>query len=105
MSQLSLLKSLLGSPPESDEVLQFYLDSAGAVICDIRDSDIVETKYMPVQIEIAIELYNKRGAEGQTAHGENGLSRTYETASISPSLLSKITPYAKTPYSTTRVIT
>ena len=105
MSQLSLLKSLLGNPPESDEVLQFYLDSASAVICDIRNSDVIETKYMPVQIEIAIELYNKRGAEGQTGHDENGISRTYETANISPSLLAKITPFVRTPYSTTRVIT
>lgn len=105
MSQLSLLKSLLGSPVESDEVLQFYLDSASAVICDIRNSDIIEAKYMPVQIDIAIELYNKRGAEGQTGHDENGISRTYEKANVSSSLLAKITPYAKTPFSTTRVIT
>lgn len=104
VAQLSLLKNLLGNPEVSDDVLQFYLDSASDVICDIRDSDVVETKYQNVQIEIAIELFNKRGAEGQVAHGENNISRTYEKANISPSLLDKITPIAKTPYSVTRVV-
>lgn len=104
MTQLSLLKNLLGNPPESDDVLQYYLDSAGSLICDLRHTDIVETKYQPVQIEIAIEMYSKRGAEGQVSHGENGISRSYEKASISPSLLEKITPVFKTPYTATKVV-
>lgn len=105
MSQLSLFKSLLGSTPsESDEVLQYYLDCAGDIICDLRNSNIVETKYLNVQTQIAIELYNKRGAEGEVGHGENGISRSYEKADVSDSLLSKITPMIKTPFSSVRVI-
>lgn len=104
MSQLALLKSLLESPPESDPVLQYYLDTAGQVICDIRNSDKVESKYQFVQIEMAIELYNKRGAEGQTGHSENGINRSWGTAQLSEELLSKVTPMAKTPYSEVRVI-
>ena len=37
---------------------------------------------MGKQIEIAVYLYNKQGAEGQTAHSENGISRTYESADV-----------------------
>ncbi len=104
MSQLSLLKSLLGEDLESDEVLEFYLDSASDIICEIRCSDVVEPKYRNIQVRIAIELLNKRGAEGQTAHDELGIGRTYEKADVSSSLLSNITPVIRTPFSSTRIV-
>ena len=104
MDQLQKLKLLLGSPQESDVVLDFYLESAKNIICDIRNTDIVESKYLQTQLRIAIELYNKRGIEGQTGHGENGLNRSYDTGEISKALLNTITPVAKTPYSPVRVI-
>ena len=104
MNQLTTFKELLGNPADSDAVLQFYLDNAAAIICDIRNSNEVENIYMTHQIKMAIEMYNKRGAEGEIGHGENGLTRSYEKADISPSLLAQITPMAKTPFSTTRVV-
>jgi hypothetical protein len=104
MSQLELFKSLLGNPPESDAVLQFYLDRASDIICDRRHSDVVEPKYLNTQVQMAIEGYNKRGAEGQVSHGESGISRGYEASDISPSLLNSITPMARTPFSIPRVI-
>lgn len=104
MTQLDTMKALLGSVPESNEVLQFYLDNAGAIICDLRNTDIVESKYLTTQIKIAIELYNKRGAEGQVTHAENGITRSYEKADVSSSLLGEITPFVTTPFSTTRVV-
>jgi len=79
------------------------LDSAKDVICEIRYTDYVESNFERTQIKIAIELYNKRGAEGQTEHGENGIERKYENSGISKSLLNEITPFAKTPFSTVRV--
>lgn len=104
MSQLEKLKSLLGNPPESDAVLQFYLDNASDIICDIRDTDVVETQYLNLQIKMAIEMFSKRGAEGQTSHSENGIARSYEKADISDSLIRQITPYVKTPFSTRRTV-
>ena len=104
MSQLTTLKELLGNPTVSDSLLQFYLDSAKNIICDIRNSNVVETKYLTTQIKIAIELYNKRGIEGQIGHSENGIDRTYEKADVSHSLLSEITPIVKTPFSLERVV-
>lgn len=105
MAQLDTLKSLLGVVPESDAVLEFYLDSAKNVICDIRNSDSVETKYLTTQIKMAIELYNKRGAEGQVSHSEIGIGRIYGKADVSDALLNEVTPIIKTPYSATRIIT
>ena len=104
MTQLQLLKELLGSPQVSDDLLNFYLDCAKDLICEIRNSLEVESQYSKVQIEIAIEMFNKRGVEGQNSHSENGINRGYETSNISPSLLSKITPMARTPFSTVRVV-
>ena len=104
MSQLSILKSILENPQESDEILTFYLNNAEDIICDLRNTDMVESKYLITQIKMAVEMYNKRGAEGQTSHIENGISRSYEKADISPSLLAQITPVVKTPFSTVRVV-
>ena len=52
----------------------------------------VPVAYDHIQLQIAVELFSKMGAEGQTAHGENGISRSYEAADVSPSLLKRIVP-------------
>lgn len=41
------------------------------------------------------DVYAKAGAEGQKAHSENGISRTYDSAWISPKLLSGLPNYVK----------
>jgi len=46
-----------------------------------------------LQLEIATYLLNKRGAEGQTAHSENGISRSYESADVPSSMLNQIVPH------------
>lgn len=57
---------------------------------------IVEQQYYSLIIELAISAISKYGAEGQTSHSENGISRSYENGSVYPkSLLSKIVPLAK----------
>lgn len=102
--QLQKLKMLVGNPSDEDDILQFYLDSASDIICDIRNSDKIEDKYLTTQIKIAIELYNKRGAEGQLSHGENGIDRMYSRVDVSSDLLNQITPIVRTPFSKVRVI-
>lgn len=52
----------------------------------------VPPKYTGVLIEIAAYLLNKRGAEGEIAHSENGISRTYGGASVPDEMLNKIIP-------------
>lgn len=52
----------------------------------------VPMKYDAVHVEIAAYMINKRGAEGEVSHSENGVSRTYEDGDIPPSLLRAITP-------------
>lgn len=105
MTQLELLKMLLGNPDIDDGVLQWCLDSASDIICDIRHSDTVEGQYLRLQVKIAIEIFNKMGAEGQVEHKEGDIVRKYEKGDISDSLIAKITPVVRTPFSTQRVIT
>ena len=50
-------------------------------------------QYDGVQVEVAAYMLNKRGAEGETVHLENGVSRHWEDGGVSPSLLRRIVPY------------
>lgn len=105
MTQAELFNALLGGDPESNsDVVDYYLGVASDIICDIRNSDVVESKYSRLQVQIAIDLYNRRGAEGQISHSENGISRTWSSSDVSESLISKITPFVKTPFSSDRVV-
>ena len=104
MTQLEKLKLLLGSPNVSDDVLNFYLDCAKDVICDRRNADSIEAKYLNLQLKMAVEMFNKAGAEGQTSHSENSIARVYDSADVSDALLDQCIPMITTPYSTVRVI-
>lgn len=57
----------------------------------------VEPRYQDLQFRIALDLYNKMGAEGQLRHDENGIDRTYESSWISAQLLNEVTPYVGVP--------
>lgn len=98
--KISALRKMTDDPTGeyvSDEVLLLYLTAAGSSIIAKAypyQDDITEVplKYVPVQLEIAAYLVNKRGAEGETAHSENGISRSYEGAEAPASMLRGITP-------------
>lgn len=51
-------------------------------------------KYDSLQVEVAAYFINKRGAEGEVSHSENGISRTYADADIPANMLRKIVPMA-----------
>ena len=81
----------------SDELLLAYLTIAGRKIIDraYPYDDTIETvpkRYEILQCEIAVHLLNKRGAEGETSHSENGISRSYENADVPESLLGVVIP-------------
>lgn len=94
--KLTLLKAMVGES-DTEEVLLAYLDIAGSKIVnraypyDPTQTE-VPTRYDVLHCEIAAYLLNKRGAEGQTGHSENGISRSYESADVPESLLGAVTP-------------
>lgn len=57
----------------------------------------IPAKYESLQLEIATVLLNKRGAEGETQHNENGVNRIYGNADIPQALLAEITPMCAIP--------
>lgn len=60
--------------------------------------DDVPEKYHTLQVEIAVYLVNKRGADYQTQHSENGISRVYEAGDVPDSMLKRIIPYCGSIY-------
>lgn len=99
MQKLTMLKTM-SELTDSDAVLSSYLVLAGEVIiarCYPFRSDVTEVpaKYHTKQVEIAIYLLNKRGAEGETSHNENGINRFYESASVPDSMLKDVIPFAE----------
>ena len=98
MAQLDRLKIRI-TEKVNDSELEDILESAKAVILSRRfpfgeQPEDIEPKYKDLQIRIAVEMFNKRGAEGETAHSENGISRSYASANVSEDLLKEITPKA-----------
>ena len=96
VEKVKLLQAMVGTS-DSEEVLLAYLDVAGRKVLNRAfpyDAEVTEVpaRYAFLQCEIATYLLNKRGAEGQTAHNENGISRTYESADVPASLLNAIVP-------------
>ena len=87
---------------DDDAMLEALLDTARWIFINARyptsqypldDSGgpYIEPRWESWLVSCAAELYAKTGAEGQTGHSENGISRTYEAAGVSPSHMSKLT--------------
>lgn len=98
--KLAMLKTMVEST-DSDEVLLTYLKIAGKKIITKAfpfNTTVTEVpvQYDVLQCEIAAYMLNKRGAEGQLMHSENGITRQYETADVPSSLLKTITPFVGT---------
>lgn len=96
--KLVLCRTMVDQPELDDEVLKSYLTIAGQKILNRAypyDDTVTEVprRYGYLQCEIAAYLLNKRGAEGETSHSENGISRTYENADVPESMLRDVIPH------------
>lgn len=90
--QLDKLKARI--PEATDAQLTAALDDAASAIMNKRnpfagETFLLEEKYYGLQIRLAVVLYNKIGAEGESAHSEAGVSRQYEKID---ELLKEVTP-------------
>ena len=91
----ALVKAMANETDES--TVSAYLKIAGNKICrkafpfDPAVTEVPE-QYSLLQVEIAVYLLNKRGAEFETSHSENGISRTYESGDVPPSMMRQIVP-------------
>ena len=96
--KLERISVLISPDTASSDLLTYLLEQAEGIVLNRRypigapEGATVPKAYESIQIRIAVELFSKMGAEGQTAHSENGISRTWEAADVSPSLLKQIVP-------------
>ena len=98
--KLTMLRVMVEADSENwtDEILLTYLNISGQKIINKAypyksDVSTVPIRYEMLQCEIAAYLLNKRGAEGEISHSENGISRSYENADVPKSMLDVVTPY------------
>ena len=101
---LALVTDMSGE--SSAAVVSVYLAMSGDAIINRaypfatkkeREILTVPTRYQNLQCEIAVYLLNKRGAEGETLHNENGINRSYENGGIPDSMLKQVVPFCRVP--------
>lgn len=100
MTNIERLKIRL--PEATEEELQDLLASAEDVIlsrCFVslssatsEDKISVLAMYNEKVLNAAVVIFNMRGVEGQTAHSENGVNRSYAEAGGLKPILESITP-------------
>lgn len=96
--KVARLKVLISPDTGETELLEALIWQAEGIVLNRRypfgapEGATVPTAYEHIQLKIAVELFSKMGAEGETAHNESGINRTYEAADVSPSLLRRIIP-------------
>lgn len=105
--KLPELRVILGDDSDEDDAtLLSYLSQAGDAILnrlypyldgEAHEDLAVPRKYENKQIRIAAFLLNKRGAEGETQHIENGTHRNYGNADIPEDMLRDIVPMVGIP--------
>jgi hypothetical protein len=94
--KLLALQKAIAPDTEADDVLNGILDDAEALVLTqmypfgYEDGATVPSRYERIQIQLAVELYGRRGAEGQSAHSENGINRSWPEKSR---LLKMIVPH------------
>ena len=81
--KLELFEKLIAPDVEAEEVLEAVLSEAEALILNkmfpfgYKEGTVIPARYENLHVQLAVEIYNKRGAEGQSAHGEQGISRSW----------------------------
>ena len=99
MTNSEKLALITAMTDETDEdVISAFLAMAGEAIYHYVDPyktsemEIVLAECGGAHARLAAYFINKRGADGETSHSENGISRSYESGDIPPSILRELTP-------------
>lgn len=96
--KIEKLKVLIAPDTASDELLLYLLEQSEGIILNRRypfgapEGVTLSAMHEQIQMRIVVELFSKMGAEGQTEHAENGITRKWEAGDVSPSLLRTIVP-------------
>lgn len=96
--KIEKLKVLISPDTASDDLILYLLEQSEGIILNRRypfgapEGASLSPLHEQIQLRVAVELFSKMGAEGQTEHAENGITRKWEAGDVSPSLLRVIMP-------------
>jgi len=94
MELIDRLKAELNISESGDvALLENCLWQAQEAVKEKRGSVYI-SKYDYITFQIAVRLWNIRGVEGQSAHSENGISRTYLSDGVISEQLKRISSLA-----------
>ena len=100
--KIIVLKQMLDDSGDTDEVLSAYLNLAEQKILNrmypFKEDYTglsVPDRYLMMQMNIAVYLLNKRGAEGEIQHIENGIHRNYGASDVPDGMLKDIVPFSQ----------
>ncbi len=99
--KLSMIKTLMGLNDTEDERISVYLSAAEREIISWRYSyanekpTVVPAEYEMTQIHAVIAGYSISGAENQTAHSENGISRSFKYEDMLAYIRAHVIPIVK----------
>ena len=99
-TKVTTVQMLVGEDPTAtNEVCSVYLSvAAEKMLRRLYPFDTTQTEvpaeYAMTQCELAARLIQRRGAEGEIAHHENGINRSYGSVN-DEDILSRLTPYAQ----------
>ena len=100
--KIDMLRTMIDDREEDEGVLSAFLELAGDKVLNRMypyKEDYtglsVPDRYASIQLKVAAYMLNKRGAEGQIQHIENGIHRNYGSADIPDGMLAEIVPFAQ----------
>lgn len=107
MTREEMIAQVSEMAEESDSVaVGYYLDNAAEVILNTMypfnedwetetgELPTIPVRYENLQMRIAVIFLNKRGADGESMHIENGINRHYSTTDVPADLRRQIVPKA-----------
>lgn len=100
--KIDMLLRMLDEDDMDRGILEVYLDIAGQKILNrmypykesYEDLEVPD-RYVMIQLNICVYMINKRGAEGEIQHIENGIHRNYGSSDIPDSMLKDVVPFAQ----------
>lgn len=103
--KLEMLQKMLGDDEIDQDILEAFLELAKQKILNRMyqfpefyegyEEMEVPDRYSGVQLNIAVYMLNKRGAEGEIQHIENGIHRNYGSSDVPDALLKDVAPFCK----------
>ena len=82
--KIAYVQAMVDDPEATDALVGAYLNRAKFAVLNRRypmgipeSVDDVPEQYVMNQCDLAVRYFLRRGGEGERAHNENGISRTY----------------------------